>query len=348
MRLILSGLLGLSLAACAAPDVQPTPADPVSETPWTFEAAASDLRAASCPEGTAFERAQSMPISVEAIDRGTKEQQDAAISGATFAGAWHLTSDEPNFGGLSGLDTMRSGSLLAVTDGGAFVWIGIDPETATPDGIGSIAYMRGADGDLLSGKREADSEGLVFEDGLALVSFERDHRIEAFDLEGCGASALAARVADLPAIIGGKKVPDNKGPEALSLLPDGAMRAGFEFRKSEGSPSGLIMDDGGLGMLEYAGQSGVYLLTGVDQQSDMGVQLFRAYDPVRGNRSLIYVYDADGQRAKIELKAPLPVDNFEGVAFGKNGDGATRIWLISDDNFNPDKQRTLLFAFDLN
>lgn len=347
MRLILSGLLGLSLAACAAPDVQPNPVDPVSETPWTFEVAAGDLRAASCPEGAAFERAQNMPINVEAIDRGTQEQQDAAISGATFAGAWHLTADEPNFGGLSGLDTMRSGSLLAVTDAGAFVWIGIVPETAVPDGIGSIAYMRGADGDFLSGKREADSEGLVFEDGLALVSFERDHRIEAFDLEGCGAAALAARVADLPAVIGGKKVPENKGPEALSLLPTGELRAGFEFRKNEGSPSGLIMDDGGLGMLEYAGQPGVYLLTGADQQSDMGVQVFRAYDPVRGNRNLIYVYDADGQRAKIELKAPLPVDNFEGVAFGKNADGATRIWLISDDNFNTENQRTLLFAFDL-
>jgi hypothetical protein len=347
MRLILAGCFGLILTACAAPDVQPSAADPVSETPWTFEAAVDDLRASSCPEGTAFERAQSMPISVDAIERGSAVQQDAVMSGVSFVGAWHLTTDEPNFGGLSGLDTMPSGSLLAVTDGGAFVWIGIDPVTATPDGIGSIAYMRGADGDFLSGKREADSEGLVFEDGLALVSFERDHRIEAFDLEGCGAAAMAARVADLPAVVGGKKVPDNKGPEALSLLADGALWAGFEFRKSEGSPSGLIMNDGGLGMLEYAGQSCVYLLTGADQQGDMGVQVFRAYDPVRGNRNLIYVYNADGERAKIELKAPLPVDNFEGVAFGKNGDGETRIWLISDDNFNADKQRTLLFAFDL-
>ncbi len=347
MRLILSGVLGLYLAACAAPDVQPNSAVPVSETPWTFEAAADDLRAASCPEGTVFERAQSMSINVEAIERGTQEEQDAAISGATFAGAWHLTTDEPNFGGLSGLDTMRSGALLAVTDAGAFVWIGIDPDAAVPDGIGAIAYQRAADGDFLSGKMEADSEGLVFKDGLALVSFERNHRIEAFDLEGCGAAALAARVADFQTVIEGKKVPENKGPEALSLLSEGELRVGFEFRKSEGSPSGLIMDDGGLSALDYAGQPGVYLLTGADQAGDVGVQLFRAYDPVRGNRNLIYVYDAEGQRAKIELKAPLPVDNFEGVAFGQNADGAARIWLISDDNFNAERQRTLLFAFDL-
>lgn len=347
MRVILGGLLGLSITACAAPDVQqPAPSD-IAPAPWVFEANAADLRLKSCPVGIAFERAQSMPISVESISVGTSSEQARAMSGASLVGAWHLTSDEPNFGGLSGLETMRSGSLLAVSDAGAFVWIGIDPETGTPDGIGSISYMRGADGNYLSGKREGDSEGLVLQDGLALVSFERDHRIEAFDLEGCGAAARAAQIADLPDVIEGKKVPDNKGPEALSLLADGELRAGFEYRKSAGSPSGLIMEDGRLGMLEYAGQPGAFLQTGADHTDTRGAQLFRAYDPARGNRNLVYVYDEGGQIAKIEIAKPLPADNYEGIAFGTSPEGKQRVWVISDDNFKPERQRTLLLAFDL-
>jgi hypothetical protein len=110
MRVILGGLLGLSISACAAPDVQqPAPSD-IAPAPWTFETSAADLRAMSCPNGVEFERAQSMPINVESISVGTSSDQERAMTGASLVGAWHLTSDEPNFGGLSGLETMRSGS----------------------------------------------------------------------------------------------------------------------------------------------------------------------------------------------------------------------------------------------
>ena len=47
----------------------------------------------------------------------------------------------------------------------------------------------------------------------------------------------------------------------------------------------------------------------------------------------------------IELKLPGTTDNFEGVA-AEERDGKTRLYILSDDNFNP-MQRTLLLAFDL-
>jgi len=343
MRLMVATVLGFGLAACTAPEVKTDVAD-VSSVPWTFEAHAADLRAASCPKGLSFERAQSLTLTANEVERGEAED----LEGATLSGAWHITADDSNFGGLSGLDVMRSGSLLAVSDAGAFVWIGIDAASGAPDGIGSIAYMRSADGDFLSGKRAGDAEGLAFQDGLALVSFERDHRIEAFDLEGCGAAARAARVADLPTRIDGKKVPENKGAEALMLFDDGQLRAGYEFRVSGGSPGALVMDDGALSQIEYSGQPSDYLQVGIDRAGDLTAQLFRAYDPLRGNRNLVYVYGADGMVAKLTIAKPLPADNFEGVAFGTSPEGKTRLWLISDDNFNTEKQRTLLLAFDWN
>ena len=49
----------------------------------------------------------------------------------------------------------------------------------------------------------------------------------------------------------------------------------------------------------------------------------------------------------LELGKPLTVDNFEGAAVWTDASGATRVLLISDDNFNPKEQRTLLLDFQL-
>ena len=47
----------------------------------------------------------------------------------------------------------------------------------------------------------------------------------------------------------------------------------------------------------------------------------------------------------MELRGPLTVDNFEGLAAVPGKDGAVRFYLISDDNFSS-SQRPLLVAFD--
>ena len=47
-----------------------------------------------------------------------------------------------------------------------------------------------------------------------------------------------------------------------------------------------------------------------------------------------------------ELKAPLVTENFEGITAFRDASGATRLLLVSDDNFN-DVQRTLLLSFEI-
>ena len=46
------------------------------------------------------------------------------------------------------------------------------------------------------------------------------------------------------------------------------------------------------------------------------------------------------------LRPPLTVDNFEGIDVRKGPAGEIFIYLVSDDNFNPE-QRTLLMMFEL-
>lgn len=336
-----------AVSACTAANVQtPQPVDAASPSPlWSFTETAAALRAASCPDDVGYLRAQSMDIQVIEAERGPASAQDQNLTGLSLAGAWQLKSEEPNFGGLSGLDVLRSGSLLAVTDAGAFTWLGIDPESGVPDGIGAIAYMRDQDGNYFANKRDGDAEGLSVHDGIAFVSFEQDHRVSAFDLERCGAGARAAPVATLEPVVGDRKLASNSGPEALAFVQD-ALRLGFEFRDSGGSPLGMLNADGSLSDLQYTEQSVLFVLTGMDERDGLSAKVFRAYDPIRGPRIILHIDRGDKRIAEAVLKQPLPVDNFEGVALAEGPDGSSRVWLISDDNFNLN-QRTLLLALDL-
>lgn len=358
MRLGLAvSVLCLAGAACAAPDLAINPEEPAPIAKvWQFDEQADALRAASCSadnrETQAVERLQ---ISAVPVSKGSDEVVAGAINIADgadlsldFSGAWHLTADHPSFGGLSGLAVKDEETLLAVTDAGAWVTLDLEATTGAPASSGTLGYMYNRHGEFLSGKLEADAEGLAYRDGLALVSFERDHRVEAFDLGGCGMAARAVQVARFPKEIGDKNIPGNQGPEALSFGPKGqTLVAGFEFRGEAGSPAGTLKTDGYLVDAAWRNQVTPFLLTGMDQKKDLMVEAFRAYDPVRGARVRVSVWKDQKEAVSIFIKEPLPVDNFEGIAIGKSPEGGQRIWLISDDNFR-ETQRTLLLAFDLN
>jgi len=320
-------------------------ADNLSALPALNQAGIDALRLASCPNSENFLTPQSIQITATPITIDSFE--GATLNGLTFAGSWHLESEEPNFGGLSGLTVHPKDHLLAVSDSGAFVWISMADQA--PSGFGAIAYIRDETGKLLSGKTAADSEGLELIDGLALVSFERDHRVLAFDLANCGARAngvLHARLPEKPEGLA-RKIPANEGAEALMLNTQGHLIAGLEIKARKGAPIGKIAPD--------ASQFGQYLarpkgkrLVGLDAEGGMRFALFRAYSPLSGNQIDIHAYTGDQTEPDIlaELKHPFPIDNFEGITATRLPDGTVRLYIISDDNFS-DRQRTLLMAFDV-
>jgi hypothetical protein len=79
--------------------------------------------------------------------------------------------------------------------------------------------------------------------------------------------------------------------------------------------------------------------------------LLRAFNPVTRSVIDLRITDQAGRVVdQQELRGPLTVDNFEGLAAvpapsASKGDGTIRFYLISDDNFSS-SQRTLLLAFD--
>ncbi|MCA8892298.1 MAG: esterase-like activity of phytase family protein, partial [Hyphomonas sp.] len=188
------------LATCAGTAEMPEAARvamPTADAAWTFDSISAGLADASCPAGTAALPSVPLAITAQAIDLGPADDVARRLpEGAVFAGGWELTAENASFGGLSDLAVDTDGDLLAVVDDGAFVRIGM--ADGAPDGSGDLTYMLGEDGQLLQGKSMGDAEGLVVRNSLAIVSFERTHRISAFALETCGAAAREAPISPLP------------------------------------------------------------------------------------------------------------------------------------------------------
>ncbi|HBN93968.1 MAG TPA: hypothetical protein DD397_15485, partial [Hyphomonas sp.] len=194
--------------------------------------------------------------------------------------------------------------------------------------------------------------------GAAYVSFERRHRIEAFDLSTCGAAARATLVADLPSEIEGTEIRENSGAEALSFGK--SLRAGYEQLIDGKSPIVELVPIGNaVTLVEPINTDFDSPLVGMTNRIALGDQsmagsvvysLRRNYNPVFGNRLAVEAeyQDAGGssRRGLFTLSRPMNVDNFEGITVETLPDGVHRLWIVSDDNFS-DRQRTLLFAFDL-
>jgi hypothetical protein len=338
--------LGLSACTAAAPDRPQIIAD---EDLWSFDAASADIVSQSCPEGQQDSFSMSFKLQADPVIPGTDDELGEALSGLNFVGGWALSTPFASFGGLSGLKLMPDGDLLAVSDAGALIEIEFDQEGLAPLGQANMTYLTDRDANILTGKKEADAEGLDYRGGIAFVSFERDHRIEAYGFDVCGAKAhavLVSRIGDNPSGLG-HSIGNNAGPEALAL-DGGELIFGLETVVNGLGPVGRVARSGAVG---FGGEDWIAAhrvpLVGMDVLDGERFSLHRAYNPLtRSNTLYINVRPANGEVQQLaKLNSPLEVDNFEGIAAMSLPNGRVRLFIISDDNFS-DNQRTLLYAFE--
>lgn len=332
-RLTCGLIAGAVLSACgesAAPRGMLLDAQNQSETNQI-------LASASCLATTKKYEPSPIEIAAAPVELGTAADIAAALpDGVSFRGGWHLTAANPDFGGLSGLAIQASGDLLAVSDQGTFIEIGLTD--GTPNGRGTVMAMLDEQGKLISGKADGDAEGLALSDGLAFVSFEHNHRILAFNLERCGTAAKGVLFASLPERVLKAKMSANGGAESLDVDSDGHLQAGYETSVGDFAPVVTFDHQGvSLGEPKPIPVARDFKLVG----SDSGVRLTRFYDREQGNMNDIILPDMT-----IRLAPPLAVDNFEGIATRVNADGSRLIYIISDDNFSG-RQRTLLYKFEV-
>ncbi|GLK75499.1 hypothetical protein GCM10008171_07530 [Methylopila jiangsuensis] len=302
-------------------------------------------------------RAEAEPITVSAtrIDRfGPVTPIGARYGALVFLGGLQLRSDDPSFGGLSGLRLSADGTrFTAVSDRGFWFRGAVEREGPTPVGLSgvekdAIEGPRGA----LPGRRGSDTEALEIQGRSAWVASERVNQVLRFALDAQG-RAGAGRAIALPK--DARSAPFNEGFEAIALTEGGAlMMIGERFLDAAGNNRAFVVG---------AKKPFAFSVKRTDDFSPTDaarlpgggfVLLERRYvPPLSLSIRLRRLNEADIRPGAVVdgpvlLEASLiqTIDNFEGVSAHRAPSGATVITLVSDDNFSR-LQRTLLMEFQL-
>lgn len=262
--------------------------------------------------------------------------------------AWHLQSRNGHFGGYSALLAPAEGRLLAFSDNGLLLDLPVPARAGrVPARIGDLVTARP--------RRKGCCD---------VESATRDPatRRTWFAFEGSG--AIQRRRADLslegevrPQALRGW--PGNQGAEAMVRLPDGrfiVLGEAFAHRPAwQGHPALLFPADPLTGarpaaftFAGYPGHRPTDMAALPDGRVLIVMRQLRWPFPARFGARLLL---ADPQTIRPggewpavdlgEVAAPLPAENFEGLALVPQPDGTVTGWLISDDNAAA-LQRTLL------
>lgn len=369
---LLAGLAGAALA-------QPPTHNAASDFERNY---LGPLRAKSCPKDTAKTEGQVVSLSARPVPLQGINPSRKFIGHLSFVAGFHLVSPDKRFGGLSGIELLDDGNLLAVSDQGDFVWLDLDADGVTPVRA-RIAAVHDAVGEPLRGKVEGDAEDIAYTNGLALVSFEGDHRILAFDIAACGAAARGVPInfgifGALDAAFDRKhlKVGGNTGAEGFAITPDWFLFTGLESQSGGASPLSARAIEAAPEFDQTIG-SGAPPVVGLDIIPDgRDVRLFSLHRSTNALASTVislletrFTRDMDqaglparviseiDERSRVrfvpertrtlaQMNAFVTIDNFEGIAARQMPDGRVRLYVISDDNFSG-RQRTLLMIYDV-
>ena len=312
--------IALSLTACAASLGAPQPY-PLSSDGWT--PAVAELRSVSL----------GLPGGAQLAD------------GVSFAGGLQLIAAPTSpLHSLSDLKLTGDGGFVTVSDAGDLVRGDIRLDAAGR--LIGLDHFRSRrltleDGRAISDKQDGDAEGLVVTpSGDLLVSFERRHRIWNYG----PLSALKTRPTPMRAP--NFAFTENDGMEGLAVAPNGWRASGEAGGVWDCSAARCTVVTA---PPETPVPDSEYRITGLDRDpsGDGWFVVQRLYRAPIDMRARVRRMGPDGTLGPIliELKLPGTTDNFEGIA-AETRHGKTRLYILSDDNFNP-AQRTLMLAFDL-
>ena len=271
-----------------------------------------------------------------------------------------LTSRFRGFGGMSGFRLDPKGErFIAVTDKGSWITGRIVYSGREMTGLGDVeaAPLLGPDGRPITARGWYDSESLALDGTLAYVGLERVNRILRYDLAKGFTRARGEEIAVPPAL---RKLPNNKGLEALVMVPKNLPLAGTLIAFSE---RGLDADGNIMAFLIGGRAPGQFGLRRSQNFDIADAVLLPSGDLMVLERKFSWLSGIAIRIRRIPLKSVVPgavvdgptifdadlgheSDNMEGIDAHVTPDGDTVLTLVSDDNFSM-LQRNLLLQFTL-
>jgi len=291
----------------------------------------------------------SCAVAVKGTDGLWLSYQRLPVDVVAQPGAWQvasiltLSSDYPEFGGLSDLAADGKGGLIAISDKGQ--WFGFRPGF-DPDGKLArisdpwMAPIQDRNAVPLSSKQNADAEGLTALPGGGFVmSFERSHRLESFAVPDAPSDPVSG--PDLSFL------PANEGVEALAVLSSGDWLVLAEGGEEGGDLPAFLGHPGGVWHRLSYPFDGEFRPTGLTIGPEgIPYVLERAFSFPAGPRARIQRLRLEGEVIKTDLVAkiqdPIPVDNAEGMLWLAEPAPLGSFLVLSDDNFFA-LQKTLIW-----
>ena len=296
--------------------------------------------------------AKTIAVNATPVPLNPDDPAQRTVGRLRYRGGLDLQAPDADFGGLSALGISSDGKrMIALSDRGQrFSARLVYHENGNLAGLRQteLDSLAGLDGSPLLSKTDSDAESMSpGVEGEIIVAFERRHRLWRY-LPGVTVPE------PLPGPEEMQDLPSNNGVEALTLLNDGSLLALSEGKPRRKQTVGWISSREGWSVLTFSTPDG-FRVTGAATMPDGDVLVLERFFTLRGsNRIRLKRISAatikpGGVLAGMviaRLRPPLTVDNFEGIDVRRGQRGEIFIYLVSDDNFNPE-QRTLLMMFEL-
>lgn len=289
------------------------------------------------------------PVVLDPADPGRHD-----IGGLRYLAGWVLTSDDPDFGGISAMALAGDG-FVAVSDAGGLFRFALDGNAISRADIARLPAGPVPENGGPVRKRDRDAEALAHdpETGRYWVAFERANGVWRFEADFAASDADHAPDAM-------EDWPNNGGAEAMVRLDDGRFLVFSEAGDGPGDSREVFLFSGDPSergeapvRLGYRPPAGHRITDAALLPDGRLLVLNRDFSMVAGVSVIVSIVALDeltagtilAGRPVARLDPPLTIDNMEALAVDSRH-GRTIVWMASDDNFNP-LQRSLLLRFEL-
>jgi hypothetical protein len=271
-----------------------------------------------------------------------------------------LTSSFRGFGGLSGWRLDAKGErFISFSDKGSWFTGRIVYQGREMTGLADVeaAPMLGPDGRPITRRGWFDSESIALDGSFVYIGLERVNQVLRFDFSK-GFTRSRGEVFPMPTAV--KKLPFNKGLEALVFVPKGFALAGTLIAISE---RGLDSKGNLIAFLVGGSTPGQFSVRRTNDFDVSDAVLLPSGDLLVLERKFSWSTGIGIRIRRIALKSVAPdavvdgpaifdadlgheIDNMEGIDAHVTPEGDTVLTMVSDDNFSI-LQRTLLLQFTL-
>jgi hypothetical protein len=314
--------------------------------------------------GAVDEHSVTEPVSIEVNARpiplfDRRDRTRVRFGALEYRSGLSLTSSYPGFGGLSAIRLDPKGErFLSLSDKGGWFTGRIVYSGRVMTGLADVeaAPILGPDGRPITARGWFDTESIARDGSFVYVGLERVNRVLRFDFSK-GLTRSRGEVVPLPPAA--KRLPNNKGLEALVVVPKGQPLAGTLIAMSE---RGLDANGDLIAFLVGGPSPGQFSIHRTED-FDVSDAVLLANDLLILERKFSWLGGLGIRIRRLPLKSVAPgalvdgpaifqadlgqeIDNMEGIDAHVTPEGDTVLTMISDDNFSL-LQRTLLLQFTL-